>query len=238
MQEILTKLGLEDIPPVEVPERLSQALKEFNLSNKRFLVLYGPTGTFKTTAVKKFLKALAEEKYAENKKVGCYDIKFVDFVDMPKLWQEEEEVFYKTKLLAIDDLVFSGFSDNFWVKLFALINYRYTKDLKTIITTNHNLTQFLQGEVNSTKELLPDCATKTSACWFCQRQTTETHAKLPPPHGKSFIASSNSLSTSRSAASIFLTSSSKTSDPPSGNPTLFTFPKHFHLTYPSSYSHT
>jgi DNA replication protein DnaC len=148
MQEILTQLGLEDVPPVEVPEKLSQTLKEFMLSNKRFLVIYGPTGTFKTTAVKKFLKALAEEKYAENRKVGCYDIKFVDFVDMPKLWQEEEKVFYRTKLLAIDDLVLSGFPDSFWVKLFSLINYRYTKDLKTIITTNHDLKQFLTGEVN------------------------------------------------------------------------------------------
>jgi DNA replication protein DnaC len=148
MQEILTKLGLEDIPPVEVPKKLSQTLKEFILSNKRFLVIYGPTGTFKTSAVKKFLKALAEEKHAENKKVGCYDIKFVDFVNMPKLWQDDEEVFYKTNLLAIDDLVFSGFPDSFWVKLFSLINYRYTKPLKTIITTNHDLTRFLQGEVN------------------------------------------------------------------------------------------
>jgi DNA replication protein DnaC len=148
MQEILTKLGLEDIPPVEVPEKLSQALREFVLSNKRFLVLYGPTGTFKTSAVKKFLKALAEEKYAKNGKVGCYDIRFVRFVDMPKLWQEDEEVFYKTKLLAIDDLVFSGLPDRFFLKLFSLIDHRYTKDLKTIITTNHNLKQFLTGEVN------------------------------------------------------------------------------------------
>ena len=146
MQEILTKLGLEDIPPVEVPKNLSQALKEFRLSNRRFLVLYGPTGTFKTSAVKKFLKALAEKKYAKNGRVGCHDIKFVDFVDMPKLWQEDEEVFYRTKLLAIDDLVLSGFPDSFWVKLFSLINYRYTKDLKTIITTNHNLKSFLEGE--------------------------------------------------------------------------------------------
>ena len=148
MQEILTKLGLEDIPPVEVPKNLSQALEEFMLSSKRFLVIYGPTGTFKTTAVKKFLKALAEERYAENGKVGCYDIKFVDFVNMPKLWQDEEEVFYKTNLLAIDDLVFSGFPDSFWVKLFSLINYRYTKPLKTIITTNHDLKNFLTGEIN------------------------------------------------------------------------------------------
>ena len=148
MREILTQLGLEDIPPVEVPERLSQALKEFMLSNKRFLVLYGPTGTFKTTAVKKFLKALAEEKYAQSGEVGCYDIKFVDFVDMPRLWQEYEEVFYKTKLLAIDDLVFSGLPDSFWLKLFSLINYRYNKPYKTIITTNHDLKNFLTGEVN------------------------------------------------------------------------------------------
>ncbi len=148
MQEILTKLGLEDVPPVSVPEELSRKIKEFSLSNKRFLVVYGPTGTFKTIAVKQFLKALAEEKYAENGRVGCYDIKFVDFVDMPKLWQEDEEVFYKTKLLAIDDLVFSGLPDSFWLKLFSLINYRYTKDLKTIITTNHDLKRFLEGEVN------------------------------------------------------------------------------------------
>jgi DNA replication protein DnaC len=148
MREILTELGLEDIPPVEVPERLSQALKEFMLSNKRFLVLYGPTGTFKTSAVKKFLKALAEEKYAKNGKVGCYDIKFVDFVDMPKLWREEEEVFHKTKLLAIDDLVFSGLPESFFLKLFSLINHRYTKPCKTIITTNHDLTRFLTGEIN------------------------------------------------------------------------------------------
>ncbi len=148
MQDILAQLGLEDIPPVEVPKNLSQAIKEFVLSNKRFLVIYGPTGTFKTTAVKKFLKALAEEKYAKNGKVGCYDIRFVRFVDMPELWQEEEEVFYKTKLLAIDDLVFSGFSDNFWLELFSLIDYRYTKPCKTIITTTHDLKRLLEGEVS------------------------------------------------------------------------------------------
>jgi DNA replication protein DnaC len=148
MQEILTELGLEDVPPVEVPKKLSQALKEFMLSSKRFLVIYGPTGTFKTSAVKKFLKALAEERHAENGKVGCYDIKFVDFVNMPKLWQDEEEVFYKTNLLAIDDLVFSGLPESFFLKLFSLINYRYTKPLKTIITTNHDLKNFLTGEVN------------------------------------------------------------------------------------------
>jgi DNA replication protein DnaC len=148
MQEILTKLGIEDIPPVEVPEKLSQALKEFMLSNKRFLVIYGPTGTFKTSAVKKFLKALAERRYAKNGKVGCYDIKFVDFVDMPKLWQEYEEVFYRTKLLAIDDLVFSGLPDSFWLKLFALIDYRYTKPCKTIVTTTHELKRLLEGEVS------------------------------------------------------------------------------------------
>jgi DNA replication protein DnaC len=148
MREILTELGLEDIPPVEVPENLSQALKEFMLSNKRFLVIYGPTGTFKTSAVKKFLKALAEKRYAKKGKVGSYYIRFVRFVDMPTLWQEDEEVFYKTKLLAIDDLVLSGFPESFWIKLFSLIDHRYTKALKTIFTTNHNLTHFLQGEVN------------------------------------------------------------------------------------------
>jgi DNA replication protein DnaC len=149
MQKILNELGLEDIPPVEVPKTLSQALKEFMLSNKRFMVLYGPTGTFKTTAVKQFLKALAEEKHAKNGKVGVYDIKFVRFVDMPKLWKEDEEVFYKTKLLAIDDLVFSpDLPGWFFVELFSLIDHRYTKDLKTIITTNHDLKRFLEGEVS------------------------------------------------------------------------------------------
>ena len=152
MREILTELGLENIPPLEVPENLSQALKEFMLSNKRFLVIYGPTGTFKTTAVKKFLKALAEEKYAKNGKVGCYDIRFVRFVDMPKLWQEEEEVFYRTKLLAIDDLVFSGFSGDFWLKLFSLIDYRYTNPCKTIITTTHDLKRLI--ELHELKRLL------------------------------------------------------------------------------------
>jgi DNA replication protein DnaC len=148
MQEILTELGLEDVPEIQVPQQLISALKEFIHSNKRFLVLYGPTGTFKTTAVKQYLKALAEKKYAQKGRVRSYDIKFVRFVDMPNLWQEDEEVFYKTKLLAIDDLVLSGFPDSFWVKLFSLIDHRYTKPLKTIITTNHNLKSFLQGEVN------------------------------------------------------------------------------------------
>jgi len=146
MEEILTELGLEDISPVEVPENLSQALKEFMLSDKRFLVIYGPTGTFKTTAVKKFLKALAEEKYAQTGRVGWYDITFVRFVDMPKLWKEE--VFHRTQLLAIDDLVFSELPDSFWLKLFALIDYRYTKPLKTIITTKHDLKRLLEGEVS------------------------------------------------------------------------------------------
>jgi DNA replication protein DnaC len=148
MQEILTQLGLEDIPPVEVPKNLSQAIKEFMLSNKRFLVIYGPTGTFKTSAVKKFLYAYAKNKFVKNGEVSAYDCMFVRFVDLPKVWQEDEEVLHKTKLLAIDDLVLSGFPDSFWVKLFSLIDYRYTKPCKTIITTNHTLTHFLQGEVN------------------------------------------------------------------------------------------
>jgi len=148
MQEILIKLGLEDIPPVEVPKRLSQAIKEFMLSHKRFLVVYGPTGTFKTTAVKKSLYAYAKKKFSKNGKVSVHDCLFVSFVDLPKAWQEDEEILYKTKLLAIDDLVLSGFPDSFWIKLFSLINHRYTKDLKTIITTNHDLKHFLSGEVN------------------------------------------------------------------------------------------
>jgi DNA replication protein DnaC len=148
MQEILTQLGLEDIPPVEVPKNLSQAIKEFIFSNKRFLVLYGPTGTFKTTAVKKSLYAYAKNKFVKNGEVSVHDCMFVRFVDLPKVWQEDEEVLYKTKLLAIDDLVFSGFYDNFWLNLFSLIDYRYTKPCKTIITTNHDLKRFLEGEVN------------------------------------------------------------------------------------------
>jgi len=148
MQEILTKLGLEDIPPVKVPKRLSQALKEFMLSNKRFLVLYGPTGTFKTTAVKQFLYAYAKSKLLKSGEVSVYDCLFVRFVDLPSLWHEDEEVLFKTKLLVIDDLVLSGFPDSFFIKLFSLIDHRYTKDLKTIITTNHDLKGFLSGEVN------------------------------------------------------------------------------------------
>jgi DNA replication protein DnaC len=148
MQEILTKLGLEDIPPVEVPKSLSQAIKEFMLSHKRFLVVYGPTGTFKTTAVKKSLYAYAKKKFSKNGKVSVYDCLFVNFVDLPKAWQEDEEVLHKTKLLAIDDLVLSGFPYSFWIKFFSLINYRYTKDCKTIVTTNHDLKRFLEGEVN------------------------------------------------------------------------------------------
>jgi len=35
-----------------------------------------------------------------------------------------------------------------WVKLFSLINHRYTKEFKTIITTNHDLKGFLSGEVS------------------------------------------------------------------------------------------
>jgi DNA replication protein DnaC len=148
MQEILTQLGLEDIPPVKVPESLSQAIKEFLRSNKRFLVLYGPTGTFKTTAVKKFLYAYAKNKLLKNGEVSVYDCMFVRSVDPPNVWQEDEEVFYRTKILAIDDLVLSGFPDSFWMNLFSLIDYRYTKNLKTIITTNHDLKRFLEGEVN------------------------------------------------------------------------------------------
>jgi len=148
MKEILAELGLEDVPKIQVPQDIISALKEFELSHRRFLVLWGPPGTYKTTAVKQYLKALAKKKCAQNGKVGSYDIKFVNFVDMPQLWQEDEEVFYKTKLLAIDDLVLSGFHESFWVKLFSLLNHRYTKPLKTIITTNHDLKRFLEGEVN------------------------------------------------------------------------------------------
>jgi DNA replication protein DnaC len=148
MKKILAELGLEDVPKIQVPQQLISALKEFELSNKRFLVFWGPPGTYKTTAVKQYLKALAKEKYAQNGRVRSTDIMFVKFVDMPQLWQEYEEVFYRTKLLAIDDLVFWGFHENFWVKLFSLIDHRYTKPLKTIITTNHDLKRFLEGEVN------------------------------------------------------------------------------------------
>ena len=148
MQEVLTKLGLEDIPPVEVPKNLSQKIKEFIMFSKRFLVVYGPTGTFKTTSVKQFLYAYAKDKLLKYGKISVYDCLFVRFVDLPKVWQEDEEVLYRTKLLAIDDLVFSGFPDSFWIKLFSLIDHRYTKDLKTIITTNHDLKHFLSGEVN------------------------------------------------------------------------------------------
>jgi hypothetical protein len=149
MQHILAELGLEVVPEIKVPDQLMLALQEFERSHERFLVLWGPPGTYKTTAVKQFLKALAEKKYAQNGRVGWYDITFVRFVDMPKLWKEEEEAFYKTKLLAIDDLVFSpNLPGWFFVELFSLIDYRYTYNLKTIITTNHDLSHFLHGEVN------------------------------------------------------------------------------------------
>jgi len=149
MQEILAQLGLEDIPPVEVPKSLSQAIKEFMSSNKRFLVLYGPTGTFKTSAVKKYLYAYAKNKLLKNGEVSVFDCMFVRFVDLPKVWQEDEEALYRTKLLAIDDLVFSpALSEQFFMELFSLIDYRYTKPCKTIITTTHDLKRLLEGEVN------------------------------------------------------------------------------------------
>jgi DNA replication protein DnaC len=148
MEEILAELGLGTVPEINVPDQLMLALKEFELSHKRFFVLWGPPGTYKTTAVKQFLKALAKKMYTQKGKVGWYDITFVRFVDMHKLWKEEEEVFYRTKLLAIDDLVLSGFPDSFWVEFFSLIDYRYTQLCKTIITTNHDLKPLLQGEVN------------------------------------------------------------------------------------------
>jgi DNA replication protein DnaC len=148
MQEILAQLGLEDIPPVKVPKSLSQAIKEFMLSNKRFLVLYGPTGTFKTSAVKQFLYAYAKDKLLKYGKVSVYDCMFVRFVDLPKVWHEDEEVLHRTNLLAIDDLVLSGLPDSFWLKLFALIDYRYTKPCKTIVTTTHELKRLLEGEVS------------------------------------------------------------------------------------------
>ncbi len=149
MQEILTELGLEDVPEIKVPDRLISALKEFELSHERFLVLWGPPGTYKTTAVKQYLKALAEKKYAQSGKVRSYNIRFVRFVDMPKIWKEEEEIFYRTELLAIDDLVLSpDLPGKFLMELFSLIDYRYTKPLKTIITTNHDLKRLLEGEVS------------------------------------------------------------------------------------------
>uniref|UniRef100_A0A7C5SZA5 IstB-like ATP-binding protein domain-containing protein n=1 Tax=Thermocrinis ruber TaxID=75906 RepID=A0A7C5SZA5_9AQUI len=145
----LAELGLEHIPEIQVPQQLILALKEFELSHKRFLVLWGPTGTYKTTAVKQFLRNLAKEIFAQKGKVRSYDIKFVRFVDMPKLWAEDEEVFYRTKLLAIDDLVFSpALPERFLMQLFSLIDYRYTIPCKTIITTNHDLTRLLEGEVS------------------------------------------------------------------------------------------
>jgi len=148
MQEILAQLGLEDIPPVKVPKSLSQAIRDFMLSNKRFLVIFGPTGTFKTSTVKKFLYAYAKNKHLKYGGVDVYDCMFVRFVDLPKVLNEDEIALHRTKLLAIDDLVFSGLSDDFWLKLFSLIDYRYTKPFKTIITTTHDLKRLLEGEVS------------------------------------------------------------------------------------------
>jgi DNA replication protein DnaC len=148
--DILVKIGLEDIPPVRVPESLTQKLKEFGHSKKRFLVLWGPTGTFKTTAVKRFLYNYAKSRMLKNGRTGAYDGMFVRFANFPKVWQdqENEEYLHNTKLLIIDDLVFSGFPESVWLKLFELIDYRYTKPCKTIITTNHDLKHFLSGEIN------------------------------------------------------------------------------------------
>jgi len=148
MEEILIELGLRNVPEINVPDQLMLALEEFELSHERFLVLWGPPGTYKTTAVKQYLKALAQKMYAQKGKVRWYDITFVRFVDMHKLWKMEEEVFQRTQILAIDDLVLSGFPDSFWVEFFSLIDYRYTQPCKTIITTNHDLKPFLQGEVS------------------------------------------------------------------------------------------
>jgi len=147
-REVLVKLGLEDIPPVRVPEGLVRSLKEFYFSSKRFLVLWGPAGTYKTTGVKKLLYAIAERKLSKKGKVDEYDCKFVRFADLMNIWQEDEEVLHKTKILAVDDLIFSGCSDAFWLKFFGLIDYRYTKECKTIITTNHDVRVFLEGEVS------------------------------------------------------------------------------------------
>jgi len=149
MQEILTELGLENVPEIKVPDKLISYLKEFGRSHERFLVLWGPPGTYKTTAVKQYLKALAEKKYSQSGKVRSYNIKFVRFVDMFEIWKEEEEIFYRTELLAIDDLVLSpALPERFLIKLFSLIDYRYINPLKTIITSNHDLTDFLKGGIS------------------------------------------------------------------------------------------
>ncbi len=182
MQEILTELGLGDVPEIKVPDKLISALKEFGRSHERFLVLWGPPGTYKTTAVKQYLKALAEKKYAKKGRVRSYDIKFVDFVDMPKLWEEDEEVFYRTKILAIDDLVLSGFPDSFWIKLFSLINHRYTnhrytKPLKTIITTNHDLTDFLKGEVSFQQRIASRLCDENLSKLVCSKANYRTPNK-------------------------------------------------------------
>jgi len=149
MQEILTELGLENVPEIKVPDQLTSAFEEFELSHERFLVLWGPPGTYKTTAVKQYLKALAQKIYAQKGRVRWDDITFVRFVDMPKIWKEEEEILYKTKILAIDDLVLApDLPGKFLMELFSLIDYRYTHPLKTIITTNHDLTSLLEGGVS------------------------------------------------------------------------------------------
>jgi len=183
MQHILAELGLEVVPEIKVPDKLMLALKEFELSHERFLVLWGPPGTYKTTAVKQYLKALAEKKYARNEKVGVYDLKFVRFVDMPRLWKEEEEFFYRTQILAIDDLVLSpDLPGKFLMKLFSLIDYRYTHPRKTIITTNHDLTSLLKGEVSFQQRI----AGRLCDANLSKRVSTKISYRTPnEPSGKS-----------------------------------------------------
>lgn len=138
--------GIESVPPVQVPQQLQRVLLDFLSSERVFLTLWGPPGTYKTTGAKKLLIAYVEKKGEVSPWYGY----FVRFADIEKALEEEEtcEIMKGTRLLIVDDLIFEGYPERVWLKFFNIIDIRYSFLRKTVITTNHDVRTFTYGGVS------------------------------------------------------------------------------------------
>lgn len=133
-------------PAVDLPEDLENLYKEFLASDKAFLIIHGPVGTYKT----RMMLRLTQKSFYEHIKKGIYpsfkEMFYVSWVSLLTLYHTQEtqakEVYAKaieTNLLFVDDFL-AGFDSEFFVSLgFLLVSERYTPSKKTVITTNSDL---------------------------------------------------------------------------------------------------
>jgi len=133
-------------PAVDLPEDLENLYKDFLSSDKAFLIIHGPVGTYKTRMMLRF----TQRSFYEYIKKGVYpsfeEMFYVSWTSLLALYHTQEaqakEAYAKaiaTNLLFLDDFL-AGFDSEFFVSLgFLLVSERYTPSKKTVITTNSDL---------------------------------------------------------------------------------------------------